>query len=79
MPKKIRVNGREYSWPIRPTVVVCVDGCEPDYIEQAVNAGAMPFTAEMLKRGADLRADGVVPSFTNVEVTQNGNVLYEIK
>jgi phosphonoacetate hydrolase len=65
MPKKIRVNGREYSWPIRPTVVVCVDGCEPDYIEQAVNAGAMPFTAEMLKRGADLRADGVVPSFTN--------------
>ncbi|RPJ04837.1 MAG: phosphonoacetate hydrolase, partial [Deltaproteobacteria bacterium] len=65
MPKKIRVNGREYSWPIRPTVVVCVDGCEPDYIELAVNAGAMPFTAEMLKRGADLRADGVVPSFTN--------------
>jgi phosphonoacetate hydrolase len=65
MPQKIRVNGREYNWPIRPTVVVCVDGCEPDYIEQAVAAGAMPFTAEMRKRGVDLLADGVVPSFTN--------------
>jgi phosphonoacetate hydrolase len=65
MPEKIRVNGREYAWPVRPTVVLCVDGCEPDYIERAVEAGAMPFAAEMLKRGADLRADGVVPSFTN--------------
>ena len=65
MPQKICVNGREYNWPMRPTVVVCVDGCEPDYIEQAVAAGAMPFTEAMRKRGADLRADGVVPSFTN--------------
>jgi hypothetical protein len=30
MPQKICVNGREYNWPMRPTVVVCVDGCEPD-------------------------------------------------
>jgi phosphonoacetate hydrolase len=65
MSQKICVNGREYSWPIRPTIVVCVDGCEPDYIDQAIAAGAMPFTAEMRKRGTDLFVDGVVPSFTN--------------
>ena len=65
MPDTIIVNGREYAWPKCPTVVVCIDGSEPDYIEQAVATGAMPFTAKMLQRGADLRADCVVPSFTN--------------
>jgi phosphonoacetate hydrolase len=64
-PHFLTVNGRTYAWPQRPTVVVCVDGSEPAYIEQAVAAGAMPFMAGMLARGADLRADCVVPSFTN--------------
>jgi phosphonoacetate hydrolase len=63
--RKIEVNGRGYLWPARPLVVVCIDGSEPDYIEHAVAAGAMPFTAGMLERGADLRAESVVPSFTN--------------
>ena len=36
----IAVNGRTYRWPERPLVVVCVDGCEPDYINQAIEAGA---------------------------------------
>jgi phosphonoacetate hydrolase len=63
--QSIEVNGRTYGWPERPLVVVCIDGSEPDYIEQAVAAGAMPFTAGMIARGADLRAESVVPSFTN--------------
>ncbi|MFQ5954879.1 MAG: phosphonoacetate hydrolase [Kiloniellales bacterium] len=61
----VSVNGRRYRWPRRPVVVVCIDGSGPDYIERAVQMGAMPFTVEMLERGADLRADCVVPSFTN--------------
>ncbi len=63
--KTIEVNGRTYNWPSAPTVVVCIDGSEPDYIEQAVADGVMPFTKGMLERGADLRVDCVVPSFTN--------------
>ena len=63
--KAINVNERSYKWPSAPTVVVCIDGSEPDYIEQAVADGVMPYTRDMLKRGADLRADCVVPSFTN--------------
>ena len=31
----ITVNQRSYRVPTRPTVVVCVKGCEPDYIAQA--------------------------------------------
>ena len=63
--KVVEVNGRRYAWPNAPTVVVCIDGSEPDYIEQAVAGGHMPYTRDMLKRGADLRVDCVVPSFTN--------------
>ena len=63
--ESLEINGRTYRWPERPLVVVCVDGSEPAYIEQAVAAGVMPFTAEILKRGADLRGHCVVPSFTN--------------
>lgn len=59
------INGREYRWPQQPTVVVCIDGSEPAYIEQAVAAGTMPFMKAMLACGADLRADAVMPSFTN--------------
>jgi phosphonoacetate hydrolase len=61
----IVVNGREYLWPQRPVVVVCVDGCEPDYISQAIEAGAAPFLGGLNGRGTCLTADCVVPSFTN--------------
>ena len=64
-PAAITVNGRRYAWPDRPLVVVCVDGSEPAYMEEAIAAGVMPFTAGLAARGADLRGDCVVPSFTN--------------
>ncbi len=64
-PDTVTVNGRTYAWPTDPLVVVCIDGSEPDYIEQAVAGGHMPFMAEALAAGTDLRADCVVPSFTN--------------
>ncbi len=65
MNRKITVNDRSYDWPAQPVVVVCIDGSEPAYIEAAIADGVMPFTAKMLAQGADLRANCVVPSFTN--------------
>ncbi len=64
-PAFITVNERRYAWPDRPLVVVCVDGSEPAYMEEAIAAGVMPFAAGLAARGADLRGDCVVPSFTN--------------
>ncbi len=61
----ITVNGRSYRLPQRPTVVVCVDGSEPGYIERAVEAGVAPWFARILREGTNLLADCVVPSFTN--------------
>ena len=61
----LTVNARSYRLPKAPTVVVCVDGCEPDYIAQAVFAGRMPWMKRVLAEGTALVADCVVPSFTN--------------
>jgi phosphonoacetate hydrolase len=61
----IHVNSREYKTPSVPTVVVCVDGCEPDYIAQAVAHGQMPWLQRVLAEGTVLIADCVIPSFTN--------------
>jgi len=63
---EISVNGRDYRWPQNPVVVVCIDGSEPDYIEQAIAAGVMPWMEKVVSsQGSDLRAHCVVPSFTN--------------
>ncbi len=64
-PESIAVNGREYAWPERPLVAVCVDGCEPDYLDRAIGGGHMPFMARARAEGTDLLARSVVPSFTN--------------
>ena len=63
--KSVEVNGRSYRWPQQPLVVVCVDGCEPDYVNQAIGAGSAPWMAALDGRGTCLTADCVVPSFTN--------------
>jgi phosphonoacetate hydrolase len=64
-PESLEVNARSYRWMSRPVVVVCVDGCEPAYLDAAIAAGVAPYIARMRKSGADLLADCVVPSFTN--------------
>ena len=61
----VDVNNRNYASPKQPTVVVCVDGCEPDYISQAVAHGRMPWLQRVLADGTALVADCVIPSFTN--------------
>jgi len=61
----LTVNGRTYRWMDRPLVVVCVDGCEPDYITQAMQAGVAPYLRELCDKGTSFLADSVVPSFTN--------------
>ena len=59
------VNQRSYPQPQSPVVVVCVDGCEPDYIAQAVASGHMPWMKNILQQGTAIVADCVVPTFTN--------------
>jgi len=63
--RSIEVNGRSYRLPQQPSVVVCVDGCDPEYVSQAVAGGHMPWMTRTLATGSAVVADCVVPSFTN--------------
>jgi phosphonoacetate hydrolase len=66
LPTDINVNGRTYRWMQQPLVVVCVDGCQYEYITEAVDAGAAPFLGKLLAgSGSRFMADCVMPSFTN--------------
>ncbi|MBP0618525.1 phosphonoacetate hydrolase [Cupriavidus consociatus] len=63
--ERIEVNGRSYRWMDRPVVVVCVDGCAPEYLHAATKAGVAPFLRSVMQRGTSLLGDCVIPSFTN--------------
>jgi phosphonoacetate hydrolase len=63
--RTIIVNGRDYQAPKKPTVVICLDGSEPGYIEKAIEAGVAPTFARFMKDGAHVHASSVIPSFTN--------------
>jgi phosphonoacetate hydrolase len=66
MQTEFKINGRFYAMPDRPAVVICLDGCEPDYIDTAMAAGVMPALSGMLAAGGARRlARSAMPSFTN--------------
>jgi phosphonoacetate hydrolase len=66
LPTHITVNGRTYKWMEHPIVVVCIDGCQYEYITAAVSAGAAPYLGRLLAgAGTCVIADCVMPSFTN--------------
>ena len=62
---QVTCNGRAYNFPKAPTVVICLDGSEPGYIEETIKAGRAPTFARFMRDGANLLADSVIPSFTN--------------
>jgi phosphonoacetate hydrolase len=58
-------NERSYRRPDKPVVVICIDGSEPGYIEQAIEKGLAPNLDRIMKSGANTTALSVIPSFTN--------------
>src|SRR5215831_14011915 len=65
MSDLIELNGRRYRKPERPTVVICVDGCDPEYINCGIADGVLPTIASFAREGYLGTADAVVPTFTN--------------
>jgi phosphonoacetate hydrolase len=61
----VSVNGRRYRWPKMPTVVVCIDGSEPAYIERCIDKGLATNFDRLMRTGSNLIAQSVIPSFTN--------------
>jgi phosphonoacetate hydrolase len=64
--ESVTVNGREYRVPTRSTMVVTIDGCDPRYLDDALERRQMPRLAGMLDAGgAYALGRSQMPSLTN--------------
>ena len=62
----VDVNGRVYALPRQPTVVITIDGEEPEYLDDALARGLMPRLAGLLADGgAYARGRAHMPTLTN--------------
>ena len=61
----VEANERVYPMPKVPAIAICLDGCEPEYLEVAIAKGLMPTLKRMRETGTDRLAHSVIPSFTN--------------
>ena len=64
MSSSIIVNDTAYRWPLRPVVVVCIDGGDPRYLQQYLADGSIPNIARFIEQGFAGVAEGSMPSFT---------------
>jgi phosphonoacetate hydrolase len=65
MSDSIELNGRRYRKPERPTVVICVDGCDPEYLERGIPEGVFPTIGSFARDGYLGTAEAAMPTFTN--------------
>ena len=59
----IIANDRTYAAPKICAIAICLDACEPAYLDEAIAAGLMP-NLNVLKNWPSAR-HSVAPSFTN--------------
>ena len=62
---EVEANGRKYNPASNCAVVICLDGCEPEYLDVAISEGLMPNLKRIRSEGTDALAHSVIPSFTN--------------
>lgn len=61
----IELHTTKYNLPQVPTVVVCVDGFDPEYLQQGIADGILPTLKSFLENGFHTTAKSAMPSFTN--------------
>lgn len=61
----IEVHGKKYQLPRGPTVVICVDGFDPKYLDQGIADDILPNLAKFKDQGFHASAKSAMPSFTN--------------
>jgi phosphonoacetate hydrolase len=65
LPASVELHGRSYHLPRQPTVIVCVDGFDPEYLERGCEDGILPNLSNFLKSGFHVTAKCAIPSLTN--------------
>jgi len=61
----VTVNGRAYAPPRVKTAVVCLDGVDPRYLDDAFERGLVPRLRELAEQGFYGHGRSQLPSFTN--------------
>ena len=62
---QVVANDRTYAAPRTCAIAICLDGCEPEYLDVAIAEGLMPTLKRIRETGTDRLAHSVIPSFTN--------------
>jgi len=66
MKKKMNINNRNYPTNLKKTsIVICLDGSQKEYFEEASKKNFMPNFERIVKKGEYLIAKSAIPSFTN--------------
>ena len=66
MTSIFNINNREYPSTIKRTcVVICLDGSQKEYLDEASKANLTPNLDKIIKNGEYLMAQSAIPSFTN--------------
>ena len=66
MTNQIKINERIYSgMPSSTAIVICLDGSQKEYFEEASKLNLTPNLDELKRTGENLLANSAIPSFTN--------------
>lgn len=63
--ESIELHGRNYRLPRQPTMIVCVDGFDPEYLERGCVDGIIPNLSNFVSSGFHATAKCAMPSLTN--------------
>ena len=66
MPNSLSINNREYPSILNQTsIVICLDGSQKEYIDEASKLNLTPNLDDIIQKGENLMAHSAIPSFTN--------------
>ena len=66
MTKTLKINNREYpEMPENTSIVICLDGSQKEYLDEASKESCTPNLDRIIKKGEYLMAHSAIPSFTN--------------
>ena len=66
MLKTLNINNREYpNIPIKTSIVICLDGSQKEYLDEASKLNFTPNLDKIIQKGEYFLAHSAIPSFTN--------------
>ena len=66
MTDTLSINNREYLGILKkPSIVICLDGSQKEYLDEASKINLTPNLDQIKKKGEYLLAHSAIPSFTN--------------